>query len=101
MTDQSAGRALDHIRFRDKSFDRVVDTKHLYTLNKPGAYPFLLTTYEIFCSAGYSPADRDRLQTFLRSALTEGQKVVSTHGYIPLPPSYQKKLMATVEAANK
>ncbi|WQD13583.1 MAG: hypothetical protein U1U88_001885 [Lawsonella clevelandensis] len=39
MTDQSAGRALDHIRFRDKSFDRVVDTKHLYTLNKPGAYP--------------------------------------------------------------
>ncbi|MDY2978893.1 MAG: phosphate ABC transporter substrate-binding protein PstS [Lawsonella sp.] len=101
MTDQSAGRALDHIRFRDKSFDRVVDTKHLYTLNKPGAYPFLLTTYEIFCSAGYSPADRDRLQTFLHSALTEGQKVVSTHGYIPLPPSYQKKLMATVEAANK
>ena len=101
MTDASAGRALDHIRFRDNSLNRVVDTEHLYTLNKPGAYPFLLTTYEIFCSAGYSKDDRERLQTFLRSALTEGQKIVSTHGYIPLPPSYQKKLMATVEAANK
>ena len=92
---------MDHIRFRDNSLNRVVDTEHLYTLNKPGAYPFLLTTYEIFCSAGYSKDDRERLQTFLRSALTEGQKIVSTHGYIPLPPSYQKKLMATVEAANK
>lgn len=99
LNDKTAGRALDFIKFdKPGSKDLVVDTEALYKLAKPGAYPFLLTTYEIFCSAGYNKATTERLHTFLYSALTEGQKIVSTHGFIPLPDSYRNTLLQTVNA---
>lgn len=96
----SAGKALDSITFKTPgSKDLVVDSTKLFTSKVPGAYPLLLTTYEIVCSTGYSTADTG---TALKSAFTtildKGQDGLADLGYVPLPDAYKTTVRGTVEA---
>ncbi len=65
-----------------------------YTTTAKGAYPLVLVTYEIVCSAGNS--DKATLLTsFLTyTSSTGGQAQLSKLGYAPLPESVRAKVAA-------
>lgn len=99
LNDESAGKALDAVKFKEEgSKNLVVDSKSLFGMKEAGAYPLLLTTYEIVCSKGYGDdAKRDRVKEFLNVALGKGQENLPV-GYVKLPEGYKAKMKATVDA---
>lgn len=96
----SAGKALDAVTFKTPgSKDLVVDSDKLFASKTPGAYPLLLTTYEVVCSAGYSNADTGAaLKTAFTTILDKGQDGLADLGYVPLPDGYKKTVQGTVDA---
>lgn len=98
----SAGKALDSITFKTPgSKDLVVDSTKLFTSKVPGAYPLLLTTYEIVCSTGYSNAETGpALKSAFTTVLDKGQEGLAELGYVPLPDGYKTTVQGTVEALN-
>ena len=97
---ESAGKALDGVKFKTPgSKDLVVDTDALFASKTAGAYPLMLTTYEIVCSTGYSDsATSTTLKDAFTTILNEGQSDLSSLGYVPLPDQYKRTLQETVDA---
>ncbi|MGB6243349.1 phosphate ABC transporter substrate-binding protein PstS [Gordonia sp. (in: high G+C Gram-positive bacteria)] len=100
LTKESAGKALDAAKFvKPESKDLVVDTKALYGLKEAGAYPLVLTTYEIVCSTGYSDsAVSKNLKSAFSTILDKGQDGLDKLGYVPLPETFKTKLRGTIDA---
>ncbi|NMO04404.1 phosphate ABC transporter substrate-binding protein PstS [Gordonia sp. TBRC 11910] len=96
----SAGKALDAVTFKTPgSKDLVVDSDKLFASKTPGAYPLLLTTYEIVCSTGYSNSDTAAsLKSAFTTILNKGQDGLSGIGYVPLPDAYKTTVQGTVDA---
>jgi len=69
-----------------------------YTTKAANAYPILLVTYEITCSAGL-PSDQSALvKSFLGyTASAGGQGILSGLGYAPLPASIQSQVQSAVQ----
>jgi phosphate transport system substrate-binding protein len=58
----------------------------------------MLATYEIVCSK-YTDADTGKaVRAFLTSAVTNGQKGLDANGYVPLPKTFQDKLLTSIKA---
>ena len=68
-----------------------------YTTKAPGAYPVILVTYEIVCSAG-NGAKGALLKSFLGYTATDGQTTLTTLGSAPLPTEIQTKVVAAAKA---
>ncbi|MGI6797230.1 phosphate ABC transporter substrate-binding protein PstS [Gordonia sihwensis] len=100
LTKDTAAKALDAAQFVDPSSKNlVVDTDALYRLKETGAYPLVLTTYEIVCSTGYSDsAVSDNLKSAFTTILDKGQDGLDKLGYVPLPEAFQAKLRGTINA---
>ncbi|WP_448852904.1 phosphate ABC transporter substrate-binding protein PstS [Corynebacterium sp. 335C] len=100
LTPESVNKALSAIDFVGSSeHDMVVDTDALFAMTEDGAYPLVLTTYEIVCSAGYDDQTRDLLKNFLNVVLADGQgSELEDLGYIPVDGEYKDKLKAAVDA---
>ena len=96
----SAGKALDAVKFKTPgSKDLVVDTDALFASKTPGAYPLLLTTYEIVCSTGYSDeATSTTLKEAFTKILSDGQNGLAEIGYVPLPQGFKTTVQGTVDA---
>ncbi|GAB19936.1 phosphate ABC transporter substrate binding protein [Gordonia effusa NBRC 100432] len=96
----SAGKALDAVTFKTPgSKDLVVDSDKLFASKVAGAYPLLLTTYEVVCSKGYSNADTGAaLKGAFTTILDKGQEGLTELGYVPLPDAYKATLRGTVDA---
>ena len=81
--------ALDNVEFAGEGNDMVVDSEALFAMNEEGAYPLVLTTYEIVCS-DYSNANdpegtADLLKEFLENALeTQQEDAYLSAGFIPV-----------------
>ncbi|HKT02105.1 MAG TPA: phosphate ABC transporter substrate-binding protein PstS [Rugosimonospora sp.] len=72
-----------------------------YGLHAKGAYPLLLTTYEITCSKGMAPDERRFVASFLAfTASDAGQKLLGPPGYIGLPPDLLTRVRAAVAGLN-
>ncbi|MFI5607351.1 phosphate ABC transporter substrate-binding protein PstS [Amycolatopsis sp. NPDC051903] len=99
LTSDNVAKSLDSAKFlHDGSNDLAMDLNAIYASNVPGAYPLLLTTYEIVCSK-YSNADVSKaLKAFLTVAATTGQQQLSSKGYVPIPQSLQDKVLTAVKA---
>jgi phosphate transport system substrate-binding protein len=98
LTSDSAGKAIEGAKIKGSGNDLVIDLNSIYATATPGAYPVMLATYEIVCSK-YTDADTGKaVRAFLTVAVTDGQKGLEENGYIPLPSSFQDKLLSTVEA---
>ncbi len=97
---ESAGKALDSVEFETPgSKDLVADADKLFASKTPGAYPLLLTSYEIVCSKGYTNTETAGvLKSAFDAVLAEGQTGLAELGYVPLPDGYRKTLQSTVEA---
>ncbi|MFT4088310.1 MAG: phosphate ABC transporter substrate-binding protein PstS [Gordonia sp. (in: high G+C Gram-positive bacteria)] len=100
LTAQTAAKALDSAKFvTPGSKDLVVDSKALYGMKEAGAYPLVMTTYEIVCSTGYSDESiSDSLKKAFTIILDKGQEPIEKLGYVPLPDGFKTSLRGTVDA---
>ena len=64
-----------------------------YATKEPGAYPVVLVTYEIVCSAGNGDKGA-LLKSFLGYTATDGQTTLAGLGAAPLPAEIQTKVIA-------
>ena len=77
----------------------VVDADALFAMDEADAYPLVLTTYEIVCSAGYDEETRDLVKDFFKIVLEAGQtEELQDLGYIPVQGSFKDKLTEAVDA---
>ncbi len=59
-------------------------------------YPIALVTYEIVCTSGNKQGAL--LKSFLTYTAGDGQSILATNGYVPLPSAIQTKAQAAVSA---
>lgn len=70
-----------------------------YTTEEPGAYPIVLVTYEIACTKGLPAEQAEFVKAFLTyTSSAAGQKILTEHGYAPVPQSVLTKVQASVKA---
>lgn len=95
----TVGTALDQVEFSGEGNDMVVDAEALFAMDAEGAYPLVLTTYEVVCSAGYDETTRDLVKNFFKIVLEEGQsQELEDLGYIPVQGEFKQKLVDAVDA---
>ena len=95
----NVAKALDAAKFKTPgSNDLALDLAGIYGSNTPGAYPLLLTTYEIVCSKYADPNTAKAVKAFLNVAATDGQAPLSDKGYVPIPTTLQQKVLAAIAA---
>ena len=69
------------------------------TIAEAGAYPIVLVTYEITCSAGLPAEQLDIVKPFLQyAASTDGQSILEGIGYVPITGELLSKVEAAVDA---
>jgi phosphate transport system substrate-binding protein len=98
LNTESVGVALDNLEFVSEGHDMVVDTDALFASDTEGAYPLILTTYEIVCSAGYDETTSAMVKDFLTVALEYQDEGLEELGYIPVTGAHADRLAEAVEA---
>ncbi len=96
LTAESAGKAVEAAQVVGTGGDLAL--KLDYATKTPGAYPLILVTYEITCSAGNSAEVAPTLKSFLGYTATDGQAALDELGAAPLPESIQKQVIASVSS---
>ncbi|MEP6560839.1 MAG: phosphate ABC transporter substrate-binding protein PstS [Nakamurella sp.] len=95
LTAESAGKAVAAATVAGTGKDLAL--KLDYATKTPGAYPVVLVTYEIVCSAGNAADIAPLLKAFLGYTSTDGQAALDTLGAAPLPAEIQTKVIASVQ----
>jgi phosphate transport system substrate-binding protein len=95
LTSESAGKAVAAATVTGTGKD--LSLKLDYATKTPGAYPVILVTYEIVCSAGNAADIGPLLKSFLGYTSTDGQATLDTLGAAPLPAEIQTKVIASVQ----
>jgi phosphate transport system substrate-binding protein len=97
LTPETVGKAVDAATVTVDGQDITV--KINYGLKDAGAYPAILATYEITCTAGL-PADQAQfVRSFLSyTASAAGQALLAGVGHVALPASLLTKVQAAVSA---
>ncbi|MDK8450008.1 phosphate ABC transporter substrate-binding protein PstS [Corynebacterium mastitidis] len=102
LNSESVGVALDNLSFTGEGNNMVVDSEALFGMKEEGAYPLVLTTYEIVCSdyanSGAEEGTADRLKDFLTVALNSQDDQLESLGYIPVTGAHHDRLAQAVEA---
>ena len=96
LTAESAGKAVEAAKVVGTGGDLALTLD--YATKVPGAYPIILVTYEIVCSAGNATDIAPTLKSFLGYTATDGQATLSDLGAAPLPASIQKQVIASVSS---
>lgn len=95
---ETVGVALDNLEFLEEGHNMVVDADAMYEIDAEGAYPLVLTTYEIVCSAGYDEETSNMVKDFLTVALDSQDENLEASGYIPVAGAHHERLVEAVEA---
>ncbi|KAB1502995.1 phosphate ABC transporter substrate-binding protein PstS [Corynebacterium sp. 320] len=98
LNSTSVNKALDTVVFSGEGHNLVVDSDALYASKEDGAYPLVLTTYEIVCSAGYDENTAKLVKNFLYTMLDNQSEDLENEGYIPVDGQFKDKLTAAVDA---
>ncbi|HET9144377.1 phosphate ABC transporter substrate-binding protein PstS [Actinophytocola sp.] len=98
LTTDSAGKSIEEAKLKGSGNDLVLDLDSIYGASAAGAYPIVLATYEIVCSKYPDAEVAKAVKAFLTVAATDGQKGLADNGYIPMPKSFQEKLLNSVAA---
>ncbi|MFF5260091.1 phosphate ABC transporter substrate-binding protein PstS [Actinomadura viridis] len=70
-----------------------------YATKEAGAYPIVLVTYEIACEKGLPTEQAQFVKSFLTyTSSADGQKILTSLGYAPLPASVLSKVQTSVKA---
>jgi phosphate transport system substrate-binding protein len=95
LTGDSAGKTIEGAKVAGTGNDLKLDID--YNTTTAGAYPIVLSTYEIVCSKGSAKAAA--IKGFLTyTSSTGGQSALAELGYAPLPESVRTKVAASVAA---
>ena len=94
LTAETAGKAVAAAKVAGQGKDLSLNID--YATKAAGAYPVILVTYEIVCSAGNGDK-ADLLKSFLGYAATDGQADLVSLGSAPLPAEIQTKVIAAVK----
>ncbi|BBX68314.1 phosphate ABC transporter substrate-binding protein PstS [Mycolicibacterium psychrotolerans] len=100
LSTDSAGKAIDAVKFKGDGNDLVLDTASFYKPTEAGSYPIMLATYEIVCSKYPDAEVATAVKAFMHSALGNGQAGLEENGYIPVPDTFKKRLTEAVDAIN-
>ncbi|ART20606.1 phosphate ABC transporter substrate-binding protein PstS [Corynebacterium striatum] len=100
LSNESVGVALDNLAFKETGSEHnmVVDSEALFGSDTAGAYPLILTTYNIVCSAGYDEETSALVKAFMKTALDNQSADLEAAGFIPVTGSHLDRLKAAVEA---
>ena len=98
LTNDTARNGVKAAKFVASGNDLVLDLDSIYGSHEPNAYPFVLATYEIVCSAGYDAATAAAIKSFLAAAAGDGQTGLSAGGYVPLPDKVKERLVTAIDA---
>ncbi|EOM74376.1 ABC phosphate transporter [Rhodococcus rhodnii LMG 5362] len=100
LNETTTGKAIEEAAFVGDGGpgDLTLDLSSIYGNTSAEAYPLMLATYEIVCSAGYDADTSAAVKSFLTSAANEGQEGLAEQGYAPLPDSMREKITASVAA---
>jgi phosphate transport system substrate-binding protein len=98
LNDDTARRAVNLANFVASGNDLVLDLNTMYSSQDPGAYPLVMATYDIVCSAGYDPDTAAAIKSFLTVAANNGQTGLSSAGYVPLPDKVKERLVSAINA---
>lgn len=100
LSTESAGKAIDAVKFKGEGNDLVLDTASFYKPTEPGSYPIMLAAYEIVCSQYPDAEVATAVKAFMHSALGNGQQGLEDNGYIPIPEAFKTRLTEAVDAIN-
>lgn len=97
---ETVGKTIAGATFKPGSDtnDLIVDTSSFYKPTQSGAYPIVLVTYEIVCSKYPDTPTGQAVKAFMQATIGDGQVGLDEYGYIPLPNSFQSKLVPVVNA---
>ncbi|OBA81529.1 phosphate ABC transporter substrate-binding protein PstS [Mycobacterium sp. 1164966.3] len=98
LTNDTARNGASAAKFVASGNDLVLDLYSVYGIHEPNAYPFVLATYQIVCSAGYDADTAVAMKSFLTAAANDGQSGLSSHGYVPLPDKVKERLVTAINA---
>ena len=93
---ETVNNALGDVSFSGEGNDLVVDSEALFATNEEDAYPLVLTTYEIVCSAGYDEETAARVKDFMYTVLDSQDEEYEESGYIPLSGEFKEKLETAI-----
>lgn len=94
-TSENASKAIAAAKVKGTGKDLALELD--YATKADGAYPIVLVTYEVVCDTGNKPETLDTVKSFLTyTSSDEGQKVLSTAGYAPIPTEINAKVRETV-----
>jgi phosphate transport system substrate-binding protein len=94
----SVGKTIAGAKIVGKGNDLVLDLSSFYNPTGEDVYPIVLATYEIVCSKYPDPQVGQAVKGALQATLGPGQIDLDKHGYIPLPPDFQARVSAAVDA---
>lgn len=95
LTADSAGKAVAAAKVSGTGSDLALTLD--YATKVPGAYPVILVTYELVCSAGNADTAA-LLKSFLGWAATDGQATLVSIGSAPLPAEIDAKVLDAIKA---
>ncbi|GAA1735459.1 phosphate ABC transporter substrate-binding protein, PhoT family [Dietzia kunjamensis subsp. schimae] len=95
---ETAGTTIDSASLKNEgSNDLVIDTSSFYVPEVEGAYPIIMPTYELVCSAYADPETAEAVKSFLNVAVAEDvQAQLEDEGYIPVPDAFREKLLTAI-----
>ena len=96
ITADTVAKTIAGATFSGQGNDLVVDTSSFYRPTQSGAYPIVLVTYEIVCSNYPDAPTGSAVKAFMQATIGDGQSGLDEYGYIPLPNSFQSKLVTVV-----
>ena len=82
----------------DSEHNMVVDSEALFSSDNEGAYPLILTTYNIVCSKGYDEETSKLVKSFFTTVLDHQDDQLAEQGFIPVEGAHLDKLKAAVDA---
>lgn len=95
LTEESAGIAIAAAEITGTAPD--VSLQIDYATQEPGAYPIVLVTYEIVCSAG-NGEKAELIKSFMGYIATTGQETLVDLGAAPLPAEVQARVVESALA---
>jgi phosphate transport system substrate-binding protein len=94
-TSENASKAIAAAKITGTGKDLALSLD--YATKAEGAYPMVLVTYEIVCDSGNNADSLANVKSFLGYAASdEGQKLLSEHGYAPIPTEINSKVRETI-----
>lgn len=100
LSNETVGTALENLEFEetDSEHNMVVDSEALFESKDAGAYPLILTTYNIVCSAGYDEETSKLVKAFFNTVLDNQNADLENAGFIPVSGTHLDRLKSAVEA---